>query len=305
MTGRRDRLDVLIRAYPNAYRERRGEEILDTLRDDAPTMGTYERLRVGIDMVAQGLRMRLGIAPDQVMGRILVAAALPGMMMAAAVALVMPLFGHIIPDFRIEGSWGPATAVWPGLCIVWILGSLAALVFPRRLRLIAAVCIAATVMAELLLPAGPYAFPSGFWLLAWLAVPSFLAARTPPRWSHRGFAVLTGGLVLGALIVAAVRTKWYSSGVSGSYGDIVRCAPYVAVTLIAFSAILLVTRRWVTGSAIALLATPWLLLPATNAGPFSARTSITPLAVAAVCAIGVGLLGAWTSELWKGRRTLP
>jgi hypothetical protein len=306
MTGGSDRFDSLIGAYPKAYRERRGEEILDTLREGAPTVGAYESLRVGIDIVVQGLRMRLGIAPDQLVGRVLVAAALPGMMMAAAVAMVMPFFGHVLPDYRSgPGSWGPATAVWPGLCGIWILGSLAALVFPRRLRLIAAVCIAATVLANFLLPPAYFGFPSGFWLLVWLAVPSLLAARTPPRWSHRGFAVLTGGLVLGALVGAAVRTQWYSSGTSGSYGDIVRCAPYVAVTLIIFSAILLVARRWVTGLAIALLATPWLLLPAANTGPFTATTTITPLAIAAVCAIGVGLLGVWASDLWKSHRTLP
>jgi len=305
MTGGSDRLDVLIRAYPKAYRERRGEEILGTLHEDALAQGTYERLRVGIDIVAQGLRLRLGIAPDQLMGRVLVAAALPGMMMATAAAMVMPLFGHILPDHRMPGSWGPATAIWPGLCVAWILGSLAALVFPRRMRVIAVACIAVTVIAEFLLPLGPFGLPSGFLLLVCLAVPSLLAVRTPPRWSHRGFAVLTGGLVLGVLVIAAVRTQWYSSGIAGSYGDIVRCTPYVAGTLIVFSAILLVARRWVTGSAIALLATPWLLLPAGNAGLLTAPTTITPLAVAAVCAIGVGLLGVWASDLWKSHRTLP
>lgn len=305
MTGGSDRLDFLIRAYPKAYRERRGEEILGTLREDAPTLGAYESLRVGIDMVVHGLRLRLGVAPDQLMGRILVAAALPGMMMAAAVAMVMPLFGHILPDHRNPGSWGPATAIWPGLCGVWILGSLAVLVFPRRIRLVAAVCISATAVTQFLLPLGLFGLPSGFLLLVCLAVPSILAARTPPRWSHRHFAVATGGLILGVLVVAAVRTEWYSSGIAGSYGDIVRCTPYVAVTLIIFTAVLLVARRWVTGSAIALLATPWLLLPAGDAGPLTAPTTVSPIAVAAFCAIGAGLLGVWASDLWKSHRTFP
>jgi len=173
------------------------------------------------------------------------------------------------------------------------------------MRLVAAVCIAATVITELLLPLGPFGLPSGFWLLVCLAVPSLLAARTPPRWSHRSFAVLTGGLVLGALVIAAVRTQWYSSGIPGSYGDIVRCTPYVAGTLIVFSALLLAARKWVTGSAIALLATPWLLLPAGDAGLLTAPTTISPLAVAAVCAIGAGLFGVWASDLWKSHRTHP
>lgn len=307
MTGGSDRLDFLIRAYPKTYRVRRGEEILGTLREDAPTLGTYESLRVGIDIAAQGLRLRLGIAPDQLMGRVLVAAALPGMMMAAAVAMVMPLFGHVLPDYRDgPGSWGPATAIWPGLCIVWILGSVAALVFPSWRRLAATLCVVATLVVKFLLPLAPWGLPSGFLLLGCLAIPSLLAARTPPRWSHRGFAVLTGGLVLVALVAAAVHTQWYSSGTPGSYGDIVRCASFVAGALVVYSVILLVARRWVTGSAIALLTAPWLLIPAASTGPLAAPpTSITPLAVAAVCAIGVGLLGVWASDLWKSHRTLP
>jgi len=306
MTGGGDRFDSLIGAYPKAYRERRGEEILGTLREDAPTLGTYESLRVGIDIVAQGLRMRLGIAPDQLMGRVLVAAALPGMMMAAAAAIVMPLFGHVLPDYRIgPGSWGPATAIWPVLCIIWILGSLAAVVFPSWRRLAAAVCVATTLIAKFLLPLAPWGLPSGFVLLGLLAIPSLLAVRTPPRWSHRGFAVLTGGLVLLALVGAAVHTQWYSTGFPGSYSEIARCAPYVAGMLIALSAILLLARRWVTGFAIALLCTPWLLIPAASTGLLTAPTRITPLAVAAVCAIGIGLLGVWAADLWKSQRTLP
>jgi hypothetical protein len=307
VTGGSDRLDFLIRAYPKAYRERRGEEILDTLRDDARTMGTYESLRVGIDITAQGLRMRLGIAPDQFMGQALVAAALPGMMMAAAVAIVMPIFGHVLPDYRNgPGSWGPATAIWPGLCIVWILGSLAAVVFPSWRRLVAAVCVAATLIVKFLLPLAPWGLPSGFLLLGCLAIPSLLAARTPPRWSHRGFAVLAGVLVLVALVGAAVHGEWYSAGTPGSYGDVVRCAPYVAGALIFYSGMLLVARRWVTGSAIALLTAPWLLIPAASTGLLAEPpTSISPLAVAAACAIGIGLLGAWASDLWKSHRTLP
>jgi hypothetical protein len=305
MKGRGDRFTMLLWAYPKGYRERRGEEILGTLLEDAPTLGTYESLRVGIDIVAHGFRLRLGIAPDQMVGRVLVAAALPGMMMAAAAAMVMPFFGQVLPDIRNgPGSWGPDTAIWPGLCIPWILGSVAALVFPKHRQLLATACVAATVIAKFLLPLGPWGLPPGFLLLISLAVPSLLAPRTPPRWSHRGFAVLVGGLVLGALVVASVRSPWASLGGPGFYGEFSRCAPYVAGTVFACSAILLVTRRWVYGSALALLAIPWLLVPTVDPGPLAVSTTTSALSVAAACAISVGLIGVWFSDLLKSHETL-
>ena len=84
--ARGDRFTQLLRAYPKAYRDQRGDEIVSTLLEDGSGNGTYESMRVGIDLVAHGLRLRAGIASDQLAGRVLVAAALPGMMMAAAAA---------------------------------------------------------------------------------------------------------------------------------------------------------------------------------------------------------------------------
>ena len=112
--ARGDRFTQLLRAYPKAYRDRRGDEIASTLLEDASDNGTYESIRVGIDIVAHGLRLRAGIASDQLAGRVLVAAALPGMMTAAAAAAIMPMFGQVFPDIRYgPSSWGPDTAIWP------------------------------------------------------------------------------------------------------------------------------------------------------------------------------------------------
>ncbi len=300
MRARDDRFTLLLRAYPKRYRERRGEEILTTLLEDAPTYGTYESMRVGMDIAAHGLRLRVGIASDQLAGRVLVAAALPGMMMAAAAAMVMPAFGQVLPDIRNgPGSWGPDTAIWPGLCIAWILGCVAALVFPKRGRLFAAVCVAATVIVEFLLPIAPWGLPPGFLLLISLAVPCLLAPRTSPRRSHRRFALLVGAVVLGTLAVVSVRSPWVSSPVF--YEEFNRCAPYVAGTVIVCSASLLITRRWVQGSGLALLAIPWLLVPIVEPGPLALSSA---LSVAALCAISVGLLGLWFSDLWKAHERL-
>lgn len=299
------RYSLLLAAYPKAYRDRRGEEILGTLLEDAPAPGTYESLRVGTDIVAHGLRLRLGIAPDQRMGRVLVAAALPGMTMAAATAAAMPFFGQVLPDFRGDtGAWGPDTAIWPGLCIVWILGGLAALVLPSHRRLLATVCVAVTLAAQFLLPLGPWGLPPGFLLLVILAVPSLVAARTPGRWSHRGFAVLVGGLVLGALVVACLRSPWASFAGPQFFAEFSGCAPYVAGTVITCAALFLAARRWVQGGALALLAMPWLLFPAVHSGALPVSTAPSTLSIAAACAIGVGLLGVWLSDLRDSRETV-
>ena len=305
MKARGDRFTQLLRAYPKAYRDRRGDEIVSTLLEDASGNGTYESMRVGIDLVAHGLRLRAGIASDQLAGRVLVAAALPGMVMAAAAAAVMPMFGQVFPDIRYgPSSWGPDTAIWPGLCIVWILGCVAALIFPKPGRYFAAACVAATVIVKLLLPIGPWGLPASFLLLISLAVPCLLAPRTSPRRSHRGLALLVGAVVLGTLMVVSVCSPWVSSGGPVFYGEFNRCAPYVAGAVIACSVILLATRRLVQGSALALLAIPWLLVSVVDPGPLGLSTTISALAAVATGAISVGLVGLWCADLWKVRERL-
>ncbi len=304
MKPRGDRFAFLIQAYPKSYRERRGDEIIATLLEDSSTNGTYEAVRVGIDIVSHGLRLRVGIASDQRAGRVLVAAALPGMVMAAAVAMVMPVFGQIVPDIRYgPSSWGPDTAIWPALCVVWILGCAAALALPKRGWLFAAGCVAATAIVKFLVPIGPWGLPPGFLLLVSLALPCLLAPRTSPRRSHRSFALLLGAGVLGALVVVAVFNPWVSSG-GPVYVEFNRCAPYVAGTLIVCSAVLLATRRWVPGSALALLATPWLVVPVVDPGPLAPTTTIAVLSIAATGAISVGLVGLWFSDLRKEHESL-
>jgi hypothetical protein len=298
--ARGDRFTLLLHAYPKAYRERRGDEILSTLFEDDSTNGTYESVRVGIDVVAHGLRLRVGLASDQLAGRVLVAAALPGMMMAAAAAAVMPVFGQVLPDIHYgPSSWGADTAIWPALCVVWILGCVTALIFPKPGRYFAATCVAATVIVRLLLPIGTWGLPPGFLVLMPLAVPCLLAPRTSPRRSHRGFALLVGVVVLGTLTVVAVCSPGVSPGGPVFYGEFNRCAPYVAGTVIMCSVILLATRRVVQGSALALLAIPWLLVSIVDPGPLAISTTVSALSVAATCAIGVGLVGLWFSDLWK------
>jgi hypothetical protein len=291
-----ERLAVVLRAYPRSYRARRGEEILATLEEGAPDRDGAETLRVCVDLVAHGLRLRLGIASDQATGRVLAAAALPGLMMALAAALVLPFVAQVLPGIRHSTvDWGPDTAIWPGLLAVWIVGSLAALVLPKYKRLLAGTCVAATLVAVTALPAYSWGSPPVFWLLVALAVPSLLAPRTSPRRSHRWFALLVGGLVLGALVVASLQSPWFGTGGPGFYYEAVGFAPAVAGAVLVCALILLAARRWVLGSALALLGIPWLVFAAVGHGPVRVSATTSVVSVSLACIVGVGLLALWVS----------
>jgi hypothetical protein len=299
MRGGTERLAVVLWAYPKPYRARRGAEILATLEEGAPDRDGMETLRVVVDLMAHGLRLRLGLASDQAAGRMLAAAALPGMSMALAAAAFLPFGAQLLPGIHHDPiDWGPDTAIWPVLFAVWILGSLASLVFPGSKRLLAGSCVAATLVTVTALPTFSWGSLPVFWLLIALAVPSLLAPRMSPRRSHRWFALIVGGLVLGALVVS-LQGPWFRNGGPGLYYGAVGFAPAVAGAVLLCALILLVARRRVLGSALALLAVPWLVFAAVGHGPAQVSTTTSVVAVALAGMVGVGLLPVWVSDLSK------
>ncbi len=299
MKRKRSRFAILLWAYPKAYRERRGEEILSTLLDGAPSLNSFETLRVGADVVAHGFRRRLGIASDQSGGRIAAAAALPGMMMAAAVAVVIPVFAQLLPGIHHDPvSFGPDTVIWPGLYILWVLGAVAAFVTPKRKRVLAMACVLATILTGLLLPHGGYLHPI-FSLLVALVVPALLAPKTSASRSHRLFALMIGGTVVCTLFATAAPNPEASYGGPEFYWVFGTLAPYVAGILILCSVICVVARRWRHGVALALLTVPWVVYPTIDQRPFGIATTGYLVSTELVCVLGAGLLGEWLSSLRK------
>jgi hypothetical protein len=220
------------------------------------------------------------------------------MMMALAVAVVLPFVAQLLPGIHHTSTdWGPDTAVWPGLFAVWILCTISAVVFVRYKQLLAATPVTATLVTLTFLPVFSWGSLPAFWLLVGLAIPCLLAPRTSPRRSHRWFAFLVGGLVLGALVVASVGSVWFSTGGPEFYYQLVGFVPFVAGSVVACSLILLVARSWVLGSALLLLAVPWLLFASVGHGPLRASTTTSLVSVAVACLIGVGLLAAWLADL--------
>lgn len=298
MTRRADRIEMVLWAYPRAYRARRGEEILGTLREGASSRGTFETWRVALDVVAYGLRRRLGTASDQPGGRVLAAAALPGMTMAAAIAAAMVLFGLLLPD--IPSAFGPNTATWPALYLVWVLGALGAVAFPKHKRIYAAACVLVSVVTMVFVPKGfDHQWLPAISLLTALAVPALLGPPTSPRRSHRGFALLLGGACLGALLATATMNSQVLQGGRISYLEFKTFAPYVAAAVLLCAAILLVVHRWIDATALSLLAIPWLVFGILDHQAFGAVPTFYAVWAALACAGTVGLIGSRMPQLVK------
>jgi uncharacterized integral membrane protein len=298
-----DPLATVLWAYPKRYREQRGNEILSTIREDSDR-NLVETVRVCCNVIAHGLRLRFGIASDQPTGRVLAAAALPGMMMAAAIAVVLPLYAQLLPGIHHSGaSFGPDTAIWPGIFILWILGSLSTLILPRHKQLAAAVCIVVSLVAFFALPVGTLGLPPALPLLIALAIPSLFAPRTWPTQSHRAFALIVGVLTVAILVAASLHNPWETRGLF-FYGQFEQLAGYVAVAAVVGGLVLFAARRLVLGTALAVLSVPWLLAPTLTTGPFQNSTTSSTLSIAVGCALGVTLLGAWCSVVLWGRRQL-
>jgi len=311
-------LERLLWVYPKTYREHRGEEILGTLLESAPARSTFETLRVAGDLAAHGLRLRLGAAPDQAGGKVLGAAALPGMTTAAAAAVVMVFFAQLLPGIHHDPtSFGPDTVIWPALHAVWILGAVVTLAVPRRTRACALTCVTTTLVVGFVLPPRIGYLPSDFALFIALAIPALLAQRVTPRRSERWLALLVSLAVLAVLGYAAANSPPATFGGPGFYGALGVFAPYVAaaaVTLFCCSFLFLTARRWTYGMGLLLLSVPCIAYQSAVEGAFQQPTAtiwhgtmgrLPVMVVAAVIlvlieltfALGVALVGKWFSRI--------
>jgi hypothetical protein len=293
MTRRVDHLETLLWAYPRSYRQRRGEEILSTLSEGAPARTTFEGFRVALDVVAHGLRLRAGTASDQLGGRILAAAALPGISMAAASATAMLVVGFVLSEFHhhYPVDFGPDTAIWPALYLVWVLGGVGALAFPRHKRICAATCILASLVTMVAQPHQDWPWLPAISLLIGLCVPALLAPRTPSSRSHRRFALLIGGICLGVLAAVAASNIGARAGGPLSYVVFKTFAPWVAATVLLCSAILLAVRRWIDATALVLLSIPWLIFGTLDQQTFGGSPTLYAVWAEVACAVAVGLVG--------------
>jgi hypothetical protein len=175
------RLRRLLRLYPVGYRAERGQEIVGTVLDAAATRGgvTHRDL---LDLAMHGLRRRLGLTADRFGGQVMDDAALPGLLMGAALSVFLFVWGDWLPIARSSrplfqaAHFGPFFTAGPIIYLVWILATVAVLLRPRWLRWASACCMLTTAAMWAI---GKHVFASpNFWqliVLAGLATPGFLA----------------------------------------------------------------------------------------------------------------------------------
>ncbi|MEV0809271.1 hypothetical protein [Micromonospora sp. NPDC050200] len=114
----------LLRCYPRAYRQERGDEMLSLLLDTAPPGQTRPRLREAVDLIRNGMRCRLGRpASSTVVAWAALAAVVCGLFSAALSARIawetaelLPgraetgeVFRTVLPDREPDGVTTPST----------------------------------------------------------------------------------------------------------------------------------------------------------------------------------------------------
>jgi hypothetical protein len=151
MTRNLARSETLLRFYPKAYRQERGEEIVATLQEAAearvPRLSPSDQLSV----VLHGVRVRLGLTTETMFGKALDLAAIPGLVMGAFFGLYLFISGDlpVVSSRFFYPRFGPFVTVGPLLYLVWIIGVGAVLEWPQFRRRIAAICMALALSGEI------------------------------------------------------------------------------------------------------------------------------------------------------------
>lgn len=189
----------LLLAYPRSYRERRGDEIIATLLEDArPGQRRPDRHEIA-DLLSGGLRERLGLHDT---GGFMAGAALVSpvcLTVAAAYAVAFWLLG---------ARSAPATAVALG----WILAVVIRAVTSRWSWLVLVAAVAATVWATAI----------GLWMLwmvvaAWGLVAAIGEVGVAARPVRASFAGRFGPAI--AVPILAVLTVWLAALTAARPGD--------------------------------------------------------------------------------------
>lgn len=289
----------LLRAYPAAYRARRGDEIVGTYLELAEASGrTRPRSGDAVDLLAGGLTERL--RARRAAG---VADALPGaavLALGAAVGLagiwLVTVEPREVPPQVLLRTVGPAQTLGVVAWIGWVLAGVGAVALPGRTarRLI----LAATALTALLVPAAlltPYERPPllvlvpqlalGLVALAWPAAPSRrarVAVAVLPA-AAVGCAVAAGSMLYGYLatgpdVLAAVAVGLVGLGFGAAvartwHGD---ARGWWALLLLLPPAALLVVRPV---TAVVDAAAGWWGLAAVAAATFALAAVLLPVAV--------------------------
>jgi hypothetical protein len=272
-----------------------------TLVESAEMAGWPSMAADGLDLMAQGARMRTGLSADRYAGRVLLLAALPGFAMAAAYAAWLFMFGEVPSRyglFHYTPHFGPFQTVGAAVYLVWIIAALWALVAPRLQRPLATLSILATVIS---IPIGDAFFsrPSLVVLvvLVGLGLPGVLAP-SPDRLfqANRPVAIGTGLVTLAILVIMKETTSTiYSSFYRFEMYHLTTFLPYIAaLSLVAVCCLIILHKPdWIGAGAVVLV--PWFFVGAV--GRAGSALSFNVADELFVCLPVVWLVVNWARDL--------
>ena len=298
------RSSKLLRFYPKAYREERGEEIVATLQEAAEARVPRVSLGDQISVALYGVRVRLGLTSETMFGKALDIAAIPGLVMGAFFGVYLLISGDlpVVSSRFFYPHFGPFLTVGPLLYLVWILGVVVVFEWPQYRRRVAGVCMTLTIVGELL--AKLVHRNPNIWeiaILVSLGLPSLLAPDVYVT-RRRIIPSLCVGLVTFATLFFVTNTRvnpgfFNSFYWSGTY-EIVRRQPYVDLLLLALFAVLWITKRREVASATLILSSPWIVVGV--AYPMSLQhLQVDTLNVVALIAWAVGMACIVTTSRYR------
>jgi hypothetical protein len=311
------RYRTLLRAYPARYRAERGEEILGTLLDLAGPDRRSPRISDAADLVASGLRYRLGMGTVAGLDGGLATAAPIALCVAAGIsAFAWWRVEPVTPGVHIGGSalFGLFRTLGPVAYLAWLVAAAGwAVLRTGPARLLVGFAIAVTLTLPFVAPLTGVDRPP-LWVLMALSAFGVLALGGYPRplSTDERLAVPVGAVAV-AITASAVMRAWPPSG--GGFGyyyqpTISRVGTITASVVAAVAAVAVVRAVRGRSGSEWLWAAALLALPAGWLGPFD-PAGLRGAADAAVPHFGrlaqvlLASCVAVAAMVWLARRSAP
>lgn len=261
----------LIKVYPKSYRNERGGEIIATLLEATTDSGAHLGMLDVLDLVAHGLEVRFGLTSERFGGRVLDAAAIPGLIVAAGLSAFLLGNALWLPHSSLPEPFrtGVFHTFGPVVYAIWISGVAGSLLWPQRRRMFATTCVLSTLAA---IPIGMLFFASAnltmMVVLMGFGLPCMLAPVTIASDQRSSWRISSG-------VALFIVVWWFGGGVGKSgQGGIYLSIEWVSVPrlgsaiswIIGISfvttCLLLVLRRTTAAGALVVLTAPWLAVAA-------------------------------------------
>jgi hypothetical protein len=261
----------LIKVYPRSYRNERGDEIVATLLEATSHSGAHLGILDVLDLVAHGLEVRLGLTSERIGGRVLDAAAVPGLLIAAGLSAFLLGNALWLPHSSLPQPLrtGIFHTFGPVVYAIWISGVAGSLLWPQRRRIFATICVLGTLAA---IPIGVLFFASAnltmMVVLMGFGIPCMLAPIEIASDQRSAWRISSG-------VALFIVVWWFGGGVGKSgQGHIYLSIEWVSVPRLGSAVswivgisfvttcLLLILRRTTAAGALVLLAAPWLAVAA-------------------------------------------